>query len=188
MAAKIQNTSLSRTFMFLCVGTGALIVGAQWQQIALPKISLPKFQSASSRVEPFKPVVPISNANIVVDLSDRRVYLYKDNRLKAKYPVAIGQAGWETPTGSFKVFQMYRNPVWQHPITGEKIPPGKKNPLGKWWIGFSTEENLLIGFHGTDEEELLGQAVSHGCVRMKNSDVGNLYRQVSIGTPVVVKP
>ncbi|MGV0027989.1 L,D-transpeptidase [Phormidesmis priestleyi] len=174
--------------MLLCVGTGALMVGMQWQQAALPKFSLPKLQLASPRSEPLKLKVPVTNTKIVVDLSDRRVYLYKDHKLKAKYFVAIGQAGWETPTGSFKVFQMYRNPVWQHPITGQKVPPGKKNPLGKWWIGFSTEEDLLIGFHGTDEETLLGQAVSHGCVRMKNSDVGNLYRQVSIGTPVTVKP
>lgn len=174
--------------MFLCVGTGALIGGVQSQQ--LPKFSMPTFQGvttqkASPRPEP---VIAVSDAKVVVDLSDRRVYLYKDNKLKAKYPVAIGQTGWETPTGAFKVFQMYRNPVWQHPITGQKVPPGQKNPLGKWWIGFSSEEDLLIGFHGTNEEALLGQAVSHGCVRMRNSDVGNLYRQVSIGTPVTVKP
>jgi L,D-transpeptidase ErfK/SrfK len=116
------------------------------------------------------------------------VRLFEKQKLKAAYQIAIGQEGWETPVGSFKVAQMVENPAWQHPITGEKIPSGDQdNPLGKRWIGFTLQGKLLIGFHGTKDYSLLGQAVSHGCLRMRNADVIALYKAVKIGTPVEVK-
>jgi lipoprotein-anchoring transpeptidase ErfK/SrfK len=125
---------------------------------------------------------------LVVDLSDRQVYLYRQSRLQASYPLAIGQSGWETPTGSFQIQAMEPDPEWVHPITGEVIPAGPGNPLGKRWIGFWTDGQMEIGFHGTDQEELIGEAVSHGCLRMRNDDVVALYQQVSVGTPVIVQP
>ncbi|WP_369831820.1 L,D-transpeptidase [Chlorogloea sp. CCALA 695] len=134
---------------------------------------------------------PASNTettNLVLKLSDRRVYLYQGNKLTNSYPVAIGKAGWETPVGSYKVMEMQRDPIWQHPWTGKLVPPGAKNPLGARWIGFWTDGKNFIGFHGTPQENLLGQAVSHGCVRMRNQDILALYAQVDVGTPVTVKP
>ncbi|WP_448572469.1 L,D-transpeptidase, partial [Trichothermofontia sp.] len=67
------------------------------------------------------------------------------------------------------------------------IPPGPDNPLGPRWIGFWTDGKNFIGFHGTPNESLIGQAVSHGCVRMRNQDIQALYAQVEMGTPVVVE-
>ena len=134
---------------------------------------------------------PASNTeitNLVLKLSDRRVYLYQGNKLTNSYPVAIGKAGWETPIGSYKVMEMQRDPIWQHPWTGKLVPPGAKNPLGARWIGFWTDGKNFIGFHGTPQENLIGQAVSHGCVRMRNQDILALYAQVDVGTPVTVKP
>jgi len=128
------------------------------------------------------------SAKLVIDLSDRRVYVYREQALVTSYPIAIGQAGWETPSGSFQVLEMQRDPKWQHPITGEVIPVGAANPLGKRWIGFLYEGRTHIGFHGTNQEELIGQAVSHGCVRMQNRDVVALYDQISLGTSVDVRP
>lgn len=134
---------------------------------------------------------PASNTqttNLVLKLSDRRVYLYQGNKLTNSYPVAIGKTGWETPIGSYKVMEMQRDPIWQHPWTGKLVPPGAKNPLGARWIGFWTDGKNFIGFHGTPQENLIGQAVSHGCVRMRNQDILALYAQVDVGTPVTVKP
>ena len=191
---KTQDVTFPRHLMVLCMGTGILLIASQWQQIvALPGTALSKIQ-VSMVVKP--PVVnkpapkgaAVKRSKLVVDLSDRRVYVYENNLIKVSYPVAIGQPGWETPIGSFSVFQMYQNPVWQHPITGEQVLPGKKNPLGRWWIGFGSVGNLLIGFHGTNDEQLVGQPVSHGCLRMRNSDIGKLYKQISTETPVTVKP
>lgn len=130
----------------------------------------------------------VSNGpHLVVDLSDRKVYFYYDNKLQTTYAIAVGQPGWETPTGAFTVENMQVNPTWQHPITGEIIPPGPNNPLGSRWIGFTSNKNLEIGFHGTDQTNLLGQAVSHGCVRMRNQDIQAIYAQISVGTPVSVR-
>lgn len=189
MATKVQNSSLSKALMTFCVLTGCTIALLQLRRlpaISLPQIELPKFQGSITSTS--KPL-PTTERELIVDLSDRKVRLYEQKKLKATYPIAIGQEGWETPTGTFKVQQMYENPAWQHPITGEKIAPGRKdNPLGKRWIGFTSQGKLLIGFHGTTDYSLLGQAVSHGCLRMKNADVVALYKQVEIGTPIVVKP
>lgn len=132
--------------------------------------------------------IAANSPTLLVDLSDRQVYLYQQSRVQASYPLAIGQVGWETPTGSFQVQAMEPNPEWVHPITGEVVPAGDGNPLGKRWIGFWTDGQMEIGFHGTDQEELIGEAVSHGCLRMRNADVIALYQQVSVGTPVVVQP
>jgi len=135
------------------------------------------------------PALPLEKApRIVVDLSDRQVFLYRGDQLLTTYPVAVGQKGWETPTGSFKVIHRRMNPEWKHPITGEVIQSGADNPLGTRWIGFWSDGRSEVGFHGTNQVELIGQAVSHGCLRMHNQDVEALYQQVSEGTPVIVRP
>ena len=125
---------------------------------------------------------------LIIKLSDRRVYVYRDHQLQMSYPIAVGREGWETPVGEYKVIQMIKNPIWEHPLTGEIIPPGPDNPLGERWIGFWTDGKNYIGFHGTPNTETVGQAASHGCIRMFNQDVLALFEKVKIGTPVIVEP
>ena len=127
-------------------------------------------------------------AELVVDLSDRTLFFYKGKTLIKQYPVAIGQAGWETPTGVFQVTDKHLNPVWQHPLTGKVVPPGPDNPLGVAWIGFWLSDRYQIGFHGTSEDSEMGEAISHGCVRMRNADIAELYDQVDEGSTVTVRP
>jgi len=133
-------------------------------------------------------IKPSEKIHLVIKLSDRRVYVYQNDQLKTSYPIAIGREGWETPTGTHKVIQKISNPSWKHPFTGEIIPPGPENPLGERWIGFWTDGTNYIGFHGTPNEETVGQAASHGCVRMLNQDVLALFEKVGIGTTVLVEP
>lgn len=145
----------------------------------------------SSRFLPLEESYPEQTnkgTHLKIDLSDRRVYLYKDSKLLASYKIAIGKAGWETPIGNYQVMQMIRNPTWEHPWTGEIVPPGPDNPLGTRWIGFWTDGTNYIGFHGTPNETSVGQAASHGCIRMFDRDVVALFEQVEIGTPVRVSP
>lgn len=151
---------------------------------------IPRTSSTNlSATSPRQPLPIAANSpTLLVDLSDRQVYVYRQSRLQTSYPLAIGQVGWETPTGSFQIQAMEPNPEWVHPITGEVIPAGADNPLGKRWLGFWSDGQMEIGFHGTDQEELIGEAVSHGCLRMRNADVVDLYERVSVGTPVVVQP
>jgi lipoprotein-anchoring transpeptidase ErfK/SrfK len=126
---------------------------------------------------------------VVVDLSDRRAYVYHSSEVIASYPIAIGKKGWETPTGSFQVKHMQHHPIWRHPITEQVFEPGTDSPLGDRWIGFWTDGRNLnqIGFHGTPDTEVMGTAISHGCLRMRNPDVRLLYEQVGVGTTVVVR-
>lgn len=127
-------------------------------------------------------------SHLVLKLSERTLYLYDNQTELRRFSVAVGRTNWETPTGQFTIFQMLEDPAWENPLTGQVVPPGGNNPLGQRWIGFWSDGTNAIGFHGTPHEESIGQAVSHGCVRLRNQDVMALYDLVAIGTPVYVMP
>jgi lipoprotein-anchoring transpeptidase ErfK/SrfK len=138
--------------------------------------------SATTTQEPVEAIV-----NLVLKLKERRVYVYKGDKPIAKYPVAIGKKGWETPTGEWQVMEKIRNPAWTSFKTGEVFAAGTENPLGSRWIGFWTDGQDVIGFHGTPNVKSIGTAASHGCVRMRNRDVKALFRLVKVGTVVKVE-
>lgn len=159
------------------------LVSAVKLQPYIPTIELPSIEADS--IERFLPEVR-QTIRLVLKLSERRVYVYEGETLKTSYPVAIGRPGWETPTGSYEVIGMLQDPGWTNPFTGEVVPPGPYNPLGDRWIAFWTDGRNYIGFHGTPNPESVGQAASHGCVRMFNEDIRELYEIVGMGTTVVV--
>src|SRR4028118_1207882 len=203
MTASAKRTSLSRSLMLLGFSAATLLLPVQRQAAAStptnmgaatsdakPGMKLPPIEEPGLFL-PFEEKAPASNAQdtrLVIKLSDRKVYLYRGNNVQVSYPIGVGKAGWETPTGTFKVIDMQRNPAWQHPFSGKIIPPGTDNPLGLRWIAFWTDGNNQIGLHGTPQENLVGQAVSHGCVRMRNRDILALFEKVSVDTPVIVQP
>jgi lipoprotein-anchoring transpeptidase ErfK/SrfK len=130
---------------------------------------------------------PVENViNLVLKLKERKVYVYRGDKLIKRYPVAIGKKGWETPIGEWQVMEKIRNPAWTSFKTGEVFPPGVENPLGVRWIGFWTDGQDVIGFHGTPNVKSIGTAASHGCVRMLNRDVRALFPLVKVGTVVKV--
>ena len=134
------------------------------------------------------PVAPAEEAvRLVVQRSKRRVLVYRGTTVLAKYPIAVGKAGWETPIGNFNVLTKEENPIFKSFKTGMIIEPGPDNPLGVRWIGIWTDGKTQLGFHGTDQPELIGKAVSHGCIRMHNKDVVALYKFVEMGTVVTVE-
>jgi L,D-transpeptidase ErfK/SrfK len=65
----------------------------------------------------------------------------------------------------------------------EKVPPGPKNPLGKYWIGTSAEN---VGIHATNRPWSVGHYVSHGCIRMLPEEIAQLFPQVEVGAPVKI--
>jgi L,D-transpeptidase ErfK/SrfK len=133
---------------------------------------------------------------LLLSLSQRRVYLVDETGGRGEgYPVAIGRQKYPTPTGRFQINELVKDPDFvrfdfENPKAKDKgrIPPGPNNPLGLRWIGFAHEHGWSIGFHGTNKTDVLGQAVSHGCVRMSNNDVVELFDRVKLGTTVVVEP
>ena len=141
---------------------------------------------------------------LVLDRQRRLLLVLDNGQERHRYPVAVGMPGWETPVGQFEVIEKTANPVWEHPATGLKIKPGPDNPLGSRWIGFHRDcrgrkgfnglEHLelkgcvIAGFHGTPNRASIGRAVSHGCVRLYEENVRELFDLVEIGTPVTVLP
>ena len=99
------------------------------------------------------------------------------------------------PPDSFQINELVENPDFlafdfndpKKPDRG-RVPPGPNNPLGLRWMGFATAHGWQVGFHGTAKTSVLGQAVSHGCVRMSNTDVVEVFKRVKLGTTVVVEP
>ncbi|HYX14279.1 MAG TPA: L,D-transpeptidase [Nostoc sp.] len=125
--------------------------------------------------------------HLQISLRKRQVTLYRGKTRIKSYPIAVGRQGWDSPIGNFRVRTMLENPTWINPFTGKAIPGGDpENPLGKYWIGFWTNGKNWIGFHGTPNPDSVGKAASHGCIRMYNKDVRELFAQVSLGTPVIV--
>lgn len=155
----------------------------------LPNLGTPELPPLGepSRHIPQPVVNPIEEVRLVLRLGERRVYVYRQNKVQASFRVAVGKGGWETPTGNFKITHMIKDPVWEHPWTGELIPAGADNPLGSRWIGFWTDGKNVIGFHGTPNPESIGRAASHGCVRMFDKDAQALFEKVEVGTPVIVE-
>jgi L,D-transpeptidase ErfK/SrfK len=122
-----------------------------------------------------------------LNLTKRQVTIFEAGKAVKSYPVAVGKAGWGTPVGTHEVKNMYRNPPWKNPFKGGVIPGGDPaNPLGRRWIGFWTNGKNWIGFHGTPNRGSVGRAASHGCVRMYNEDVEEMFEIVKVGTPVIV--
>jgi len=161
-------------------------------EVKLPNLGAPELPplGESFRYIPQEPKAaenPVEEVRLVLRLRERRVYGYRKNKVQASFPVAVGKQGWETPTGSFKVMQMIKDPAWEHPWTGEIVPAGPDNPLGSRWIGFWTDGKNVIGFHGTPTLESIGRAASHGCVRMFDKDAQALFEKVAVGTSVIVE-
>lgn len=134
------------------------------------------------------PHLALESTRLEIDISSRTVTFYLEDVEMARYPIAIGKAGWETPKGQFKVLQMQENPVWINPLTNQKVSANSpQNPLGEYWIGFWTDGRDWVGFHGTPDRQSVGKAISHGCIRMYNEDIEQLFYQINPGTQVIVK-
>jgi L,D-transpeptidase ErfK/SrfK len=107
------------------------------------------------------------------------------------YPVGIGDEGWDTPLGTYKIVEKIVKPAWhvpasiraQKPELPEIVPPGPNNPLGTHALRLSIGTVLI---HGTDRPFGVGRRVSHGCIHLYPEDITKLFREVPLGTPVTI--
>lgn len=117
---------------------------------------------------------------IIVNKDSRKVAYYKNGRLIASFPCAIGKSGTPTPNGSFTIINKQAN----RPYYKGNIPGGvKNNPLGTRFIQITTSAYAL---HGGLNKNTEGRAISNGCVRMYEKDVQWLYNNTSVGTRVII--
>ena len=131
------------------------------------------------------------SGQIIVDIGDLRLYLYRDGHLVKSYAVATGQPAYPTPTGTYAIVTMTKDPTWLPPNSdwakeAKPIPPGAENPLGTRWMGTSASG---VGIHGVppSEDSSIGTYASHGCIRMHNWDAVDLFERISIGMPVILR-
>ncbi|WP_338553170.1 L,D-transpeptidase [Paenibacillus sp. KS-LC4] len=106
---------------------------------------------------------------IIVDLSDRRLYLLDGNTVVNAYPVGIGKMLTQSPLGEFTIINKQANPG---------------GPFGAFWMGLSKPH---YGIHGNNDPASIGRMVSHGCIRMYNDDVVALAHLVPINTRVTIR-
>lgn len=176
-------------------------LGVSWRRLA-----------RLNRLNPDKPLQPgqkirYNNRKIVpkkikdgilVNIPERKLYLFKDDRLLASYPVAAGMAKkkektiWRTPTGKFTIVDKRENPSWRVPPSirkemeeeGEEVldivPPGPGNPLGKYALKTSLSGIMI---HSTIRPASIDTFSSHGCIRIMPEHMETLFRDVRVNMP-----
>jgi len=129
---------------------------------------------------------------IVVDTAARRLYLIQAGGSALRYGIGVGRDGFQWK-GMHKITAKKEKPDWTAPaemIARQKDVPRRMkggdpdNPLGThaMYLG-----STLYRIHGSPDADSVGEAESSGCFRMRNTDVADLYKRVSVGTTVVVK-
>jgi len=138
---------------------------------------------------------PEKPGTIIIDTTDRFLYLIDGNGTARRYGVGVGKPGFEW-AGTHKISRKAEWPDWRPPaemIAREKakgrilpvhMEGGPANPLGARALYLGS---TLYRIHGTNQPWTIGMAVSSGCIRMRNEDVMDLYQRVGVGTKVVVR-
>jgi lipoprotein-anchoring transpeptidase ErfK/SrfK len=119
---------------------------------------------------------------ITVDLSERRVRLYRCGKLVLSSSAAVGSSSTPTPLGRYHVNQRL-------------IPDDPSGPFGPGAVGISAFSPVPTGWaqggpiaiHGTNEPWSIGHAVSNGCIRLPNTVLRRLFAQALAGTPVLIR-
>ncbi|MEN6313107.1 MAG: L,D-transpeptidase family protein [Clostridiaceae bacterium] len=113
---------------------------------------------------------------LVINKSNRILTLYENSSILRKYPVAIGNPPSLTPNGKFTIVSKVINPAWGGGGYAKPVKGGiPANPLGYRWLGLSYKTGDELGIHGNNSPYSIGKNISHGCIRMINSDVEQLF-------------
>jgi lipoprotein-anchoring transpeptidase ErfK/SrfK len=128
---------------------------------------------------------------VVIRTHQRRLFLVVGQDRAISYPVGVGRAGQQW-AGSASITGKYIRPAWSPPADIKRANPklpnvieggSPRNPMGAAALTLSGGEYAI---HGTNQPGSVGGFVSHGCIRMHNRDVLDLYARVGVGTQVVV--
>jgi lipoprotein-anchoring transpeptidase ErfK/SrfK len=125
---------------------------------------------------------PVRNTRVVVvSIADRKLAVTEGGSVLAQFPVAVGARVSPSPRGEFTIVTRVANPTYYH--SGSVIPTGKDNPVGTRWIGLSKKG---YGIHGTNAPGSIGHAASHGCIRLRNRDMEQLFTMLQVGDLVQI--
>ncbi len=113
---------------------------------------------------------PPGKVSIVIKIQDRMLEVYSDDQVYKKYRIAVGKGNTPTPIGEWRV-------VWKDYNWG--------TGFGTRWMGLNVPWGIY-GIHGTNNPWSIGRYASHGCIRMRNKDVEELFEWVPLGTDVKI--
>lgn len=128
---------------------------------------------------------------VVANKKDETLYAYNGNKLVATYPTTVGSSATPSPHGTFRIVNKVKMP-WYNATVEEKdgseskyrIAPGPNNPVGVVWMGLSKPS---YGLHGSPVPEGISRQASHGCIRLTNWDVLEVYANIRNGATVELK-
>ena len=139
---------------------------------------------------------PYPRRGIVINLVQMRMYYYPQGKnIVETYPVGIGRMEWGTPLGKMTIIGKRKNPTWHVPKSikearakdgvelPDMVPPGPKNPLGKYAMRLSNTAYLI---HSTNDPSGVGRRSSSGCVRMYPDDIASIFPRIDHGTRVTI--
>jgi L,D-transpeptidase ErfK/SrfK len=126
---------------------------------------------------------------LVINLPELRMYDFTATEAPRVHAIAIGDVDWPTPTGSFSLGARRAEPVWYVPdsIRAERpelpaaVPPGPANPLGSHWITIGASS---YGLHGTNNPWSIGRLATHGCVRLYEEVMRELFESLPAAAPL----
>jgi lipoprotein-anchoring transpeptidase ErfK/SrfK len=175
----MRNTALEGSSLGFAVGLAAILT--TFSPLAATPAAARETIAASG----------YSAGTIVIRTGERRLYYYIDAGHAIRYPVGVGKAGqqWQ---GTAYINGKYRNPDWAAPASirrdYSRLPPvvpggSPHNPMG---VAAMTLSGTEYAIHGTNNPGSIGGFVSHGCIRMYNEDITDLFNRASYYTTVVV--
>ncbi len=172
-----------RGFVLFTLLTGGLVTGG----LALP--------GAATAKQYVRYPGSVAAGTIVIDSARRKLFFILGDGRAIAYPVGVAKRGWEW-SGGARVNGKFVRPAWTPPTEVREEEPSlpdlvrggaSNNPMGARAITLDRSE---IAIHGSTQRmrRTIGGAFSHGCIRMRNEDVIDLYDRVSVGTPVIMEP
>lgn len=142
---------------------------------------------------------------VYINLAEMRLYYYEaaeqssqpgGRKKVSTYPISIGREEWRTPIAGTHIVDKLVQPTWyppesirlEHEQNGDPlpraVPPGADNPLGEYALQLDLPGYFI---HGTNRPEGVGMRVTHGCIRLRPEDIGDLFPQVVKGTKVTIR-
>lgn len=173
---RMANTTEHGQPQTLLVVKEIYVDGATWYEVMLPI----RPNGATGWVRGADVRVSGLPYSVQVSLGAKQLDVYRQGQPVASYPVGIGRERYPTPGGTFYMMELLR-------------PPDPKGPYGtRTYVlnGFSAILKSFnggagsLGIHGTNEPATVGTDVSHGCIRMRNSDIEAIAAILPLGTPV----
>ena len=154
-------------------------IRGHWVQIYLPV----RPDGATGWVHTRRVKLLTTAYSLAVHLRSHRLFLSIGKRVVRRFSIGVGRAVTPTPTGIYFITELLKQPD----------PNGLYGPFA---FGLSAYSGVLrhfgrggdgqIGIHGTDQPELVGTDVSHGCIRLRNPDILWLRKRLPLGTPVTI--